>query len=222
MKGGVHMDLILRKFIHELRNPLTALYSTVQLMEMRNSELKEIKYWPNLRYNIENIIQLINDFSDFTKCDTLSVDEFDAATFFQQLSLSFAAYIADSEVEYSSKINFINFKITGDKTKLQEVFWNLLKNAYEATLPKGQISLIVQNKKDRILIQITDTGCGIPSVELPRIFEPFVTFKKNGTGLGLSICRQIIESHHGVIEVISEVGFGSTFSIEIPAKDSCQ
>ena len=222
MKGGVHMDLILRKFIHELRNPLTALYSTVQLMEMRNSELKEIKYWPNLRYNIENIIQLINDFSDFTKCDTLSVEEFDAATFFQQLSLSFAAYIADSEVEYSSKINFINFKITGDKTKLQEVFWNLLKNAYEATLPKGQISLIVQNKKDRILIQITDTGCGIPSEELPRIFEPFVTFKKNGTGLGLSICRQIIESHHGVIEVISEVGLGSTFSIEIPAKDSCQ
>lgn len=216
------MDLILRKFIHELRNPLTALYSTVQLMEMRNSELKEIKYWPNLRYNIENIIQLINDFSDFTKCDTLSVEEFDAATFFQQLSLSFAAYIADSEVEYSSKINFINFKITGDKTKLQEVFWNLLKNAYEATLPKGQISLIVQNKKDRILIQITDTGCGIPSEELPRIFEPFVTFKKNGTGLGLSICRQIIESHHGVIEVISEVGLGSTFSIEIPAKDSCQ
>ena len=216
------MDLILRKFIHELRNPLTALYSTVQLMEMRNSELKEIKYWPNLRYNIENIIQLINDFSDFTKCDTLSVEEFDAATFFQQLSLSFAAYIADSEVEYSSKINFINFKITGDKTKLQEVFWNLLKNAYEATLPKGQISLIAQNKKDRILIQIKDTGCGIPSEELSRIFEPFVTFKKNGTGLGLSICRQIIESHHGVIEVISEVGLGSTFSIEIPAKDSCQ
>ena len=222
MKGGVHMDLILRKFIHELRNPLTALYSTVQLMEMRNSELKEIKYWPNLRYNIENIIQLINDFSDFTKCDTLSVEEFDAATFFQQLSLSFAAYIADSEVEYSSKINSINFKITGDKTKLQEVFWNLLKNAYEATLPKGQISLIAQNKKDRILIQIKDTGCGIPSEELSRIFEPFVTFKKNGTGLGLSICRQIIESHHGVIEVISEVGLGSTFSIEIPAKDSCQ
>ena len=216
------MDLILRKFIHELRNPLTALYSTVQLMEMRNSELKEIKYWPNLRYNIENIIQLINDFSDFTKCDTLSVEEFDAAAFFQQLSLSFAAYIADSEVEYSSKINSINFKITGDKTKLQEVFWNLLKNAYEATLPKGQISLIAQNKKDRILIQIKDTGCGIPSEELPRIFEPFVTFKKNGTGLGLSICRQIIESHHGVIEVISEVGLGSTFSIEIPAKDSCQ
>ena len=216
------MDLILRKFIHELRNPLTALYSTVQLMEMRNSELKEIKYWPNLRYNIENIIQLINDFSDFTKCDTLSVEEFDVAAFFQQLSLSFAAYIADSEVEYSSKINFINFKITGDKTKLQEVFWNLLKNAYEATLPKGQISLIAQNKKDRILIQITDTGCGIPSEELSRIFEPFVTFKKNGTGLGLSICRQIIESHHGVIEVISEVGLGSTFSIEIPAKDSCQ
>ena len=215
------MEFILRKFIHELRNPLTALYSTVQLMELRTPDLKKVKYWPTLRYNIENIIQLINDFSDFTKTDTLFIEEFDADLFFKQLSLSFAAYIADSEVEYSSKISFINFKITGDKTKLQEVFWNLLKNAYEATLPKGQIKLSVEDKKDRILIQIKDTGCGISDEEMTKIFDPFVTFKKNGTGLGLSICKQIIESHQGVIEVASKVGIGSTFSVELPTKQPC-
>ena len=212
------MEFILRKFIHELRNPLTALYSTVQLMEMRTPDLKEVKYWPNLRYNIENIIRLIDDFSDFTKSDSLCVEEFDAALFFKQLSLSFAAYIADSEVEYSSKINFINFKITGDKTKLQEVFWNLLKNAYEATVPKGKINLTVQDKDEHLLILITDTGGGISDEEMPQIFDPFVTFKKNGTGLGLSICRQIIESHHGIIKVSSKVGIGSTFSVELPTK----
>ena len=215
------MEFILRKFIHELRNPLTVLYSTVQLMELRTPDLKDVKYWPTLRYNIENIIHLINDFSDFTKSDTLFVEEFDGVIFFKQLSLSFAAYIAASEVEYSSKINFINFKITGDKTKLQEVFWNLLKNAYEATLPKGQIKLTVQDKNDRILIQITDTGCGISDEEMTKIFNPFVTFKKNGTGLGLSICRQIIESHHGIIKATSQVGIGSTFSVEFPAKQPC-
>ncbi len=215
------MEYILQKFLHELRNPLTALYSTVQLMELKRPELKEMKYWPNLRYNTENIIQLINDFSDLTKSDTLYLEEFDIDLFFKQLSLSFAAYIADSEVEYSSKINIINFKITGDKTKLQEVFWNLLKNAYEATFPKGQIRLTVTEKRDRIQILVEDTGCGIPDEEISRIFEPFVTFKKGGTGLGLPICRQIIQSHQGFIEVTSKVGVGSMFSIELPAKQPC-
>ena len=215
------MEYILRKFIHELRNPLTALYSTVQLLELQHSELKEMKYWPNLRYNIENTIRLINDFSDFTKSDTLDLEEFDIESFFKQLSLAFAAYIADSEVEYSSKINIINFKITGDKTKLQEVFWNLLKNASEATAPKGQIRLTVAEKRDRIQVLIEDTGCGISDEEMSRIFEPFVTFKKNGTGLGLPICRQIIQSHHGFIEVTSKVNVGSLFSVELPAKQPC-
>ena len=216
------METILRKFLHELRNPLTALYSSVQLIEIRNPELKELKYWPNLRYNIENIIQLINDFSDFTKSDTLNLEEFDIVTFFKQLSLSFAAYIADSEVEYSSKISFINFKITGDKTKLQEVFWNLLKNAYEASTPNGQIKLTAEKKKDRILVQIMDTGCGMTDEESRQIFDPFVTYKKDGTGLGLSICRHIVESHHGIIHVTSKIGRGSTFFVELPTKQPCK
>lgn len=216
------METILRKFMHELRNPLTALYSSVQLIEIRNPELKEIKYWPNLRYNIENIIHLISDFSDFAKSDTLQIEEFDLDDFFKQLSLSFAAYIADSEVEYSSKISFINFKITGDKSKLQAVFWNLLKNAYEACGPKGQIKLSVKTKKDRILVEIKDNGCGMSDEELCHIFEPFVTYKKEGTGLGLSICRQIVELHHGIIRVHSNKGLGSTFLVELPREQSCQ
>lgn len=216
------METILRKFMHELRNPLTALYSSVQLMEVRNPELKEIKYWPNLRYNIENIIHLISDFSDFAKSDTLQLEEFDLNDFFKQLSLSFAAYIADSEVEYSSKISFINFKITGDKSKLQAVFWNLLKNAYEASAPKGEIKLSVEAKKDRILVQIEDKGCGMSDEELSHIFEPFVTYKKDGTGLGLSICRHIVESHHGIIRVHSHVGLGSTFFVELPSDQTSQ
>lgn len=210
-------DIILSKFIHELRNPLTALYSTLQLMESSNPELKEVKYWPTLQYNVEDMIALINEFSSFSKADSPTFDEFEPKTFFQRLSLAFAASIGDSEVEFTSKINIPYSKITGDKTKLQEVFSNLLKNAYEATSPQGQIFLEVKKKNDRIIVLVKDTGCGMDEKQLKTIFEPFVTYKKNGTGLGLAICKQIVEAHQGTISVKSIVGVGTTFTVEIPA-----
>lgn len=210
-------ELFLRKFIHELRNPLTALYSTLQLMESRNPELKEVKYWPTLQYNVEDMISLISSFSALTKSEDLILEEFDQKIFFQRLCLTFAASIADSEVEFTSKINIPYSKITRDKSKLQEVFLNLLKNAYEATAPKGQIFFDVKKKNDRIVVLMKDTGCGMDEEQLKHIFEPFVTYKKNGTGLGLPICKQIIEAHGGTISVKSKLGEGTTFSVEIPA-----
>ena len=210
-------ELVIRKFIHELRNPLTALYSTLQFMESQNPELKEVKYWPTLQYNIEDMIGLINGFSALTKSEAPDFEEFEVKTFFQRLALSFAASIADSEVEFTSKINIPYSKITGDKTKLQEVFSNLLKNAYEATCPSGQIFLDVKKKNDRIVVLIKDTGCGMDDEQLKTIFQPFVTYKKNGTGLGLAICKQIVEAHNGTISVTSILGVGTTFTIEIPA-----
>lgn len=207
-------ELFIRKFIHELRNPLTALYSTVQLMETNNPELKDIKYWPTLRYDIEDIIDLINGFSALTKSDSLVLDDFEIKTFFRRLALSFAASIADSEVEFTSKINISYSKITGDKVKLQEVFSNLLKNAYEATSPKGKIFLEVSQKNDHYVVLIKDTGCGMDEEMIKTIFDPFVTYKKNGTGLGLAICDQIIKAHHGTISVSSKLGVGTTFCVE--------
>ena len=212
------MELIIRKFIHELRNPLTALDSTVQLMEARNPELKDVKYWPTLQYNIEDMISLIQMFSDLTKADDLCTEEFDINILLRRITLNFAASIADSDVEYISKIHISNSKITGDKTKIQEIFSNLLKNAYEATLPKGTIKLHAFEEANRIIIEISDTGCGMDEEQIKTIFEPFVTYKKNGTGLGLAICKQVTEAHHGTISVLSEVGVGTTFRVELPAK----
>lgn len=215
------MELLIRKFIHELRNPLTALYSTVQYMEAKNPELKDVEYWPTLRYDIEDMVALIQRFSDLTKAENLYLEEFNINILIRRISLNFAASIADSAVEYVSKIGISNPKITGDKTKIQEIFSNLLKNAYEATLPKGTIRLHAFNEKDRLIVEISDTGCGIDDEQLKTIFEPFVTYKKNGTGLGLSICKQIIEAHQGTITVSSEFGVGTIFRVELPAEESC-
>ena len=218
MTNNKDNELIIRKFIHELRNPLTALYSTVQFMEVKNPELKEIEYWPTIRYNIEDIIGLIQSFSDLTRAEYINPEEFDINILLRRTSLSFAAAIADSKVEYTSKIKISNSKLTGDKMKIQEVFSNLLKNAYEATAPNGSISLSAFEEDNNIVVLIIDDGCGMDEAQLQTIFEPFVTYKQNGTGLGLAICKQIINAHGGTISVSSEVGVGTTFRVTLPAK----
>lgn len=210
------MNDMLNKFAHELRNPLTTLYSTVQLIEFQHPEVKNFKYWENLTHDIEYMDQLISQLSDFSKSENLEKSTFSLHELLEQVSLSFATTIVNSNVVYASKIDSSIHQIIGDKTKLQEVFLNLLKNAYDAALPNKTICLEAFTKNDVAIIQVSDTGCGIPSELLPTIFEPYVTYKKHGTGLGLAICNQIVKAHGGSISVVSSVGVGTTFSVSLP------
>lgn len=212
------MEFFLGKFAHELSNPLTALYSTVQFIEMQHPEVKEFKYWPNLTYDIEYMNQLLEELSSFSKSERLHWETFALRPFLERLSLSFAASIAQTEVEFTSKIDSSITQITGDKTKLQEVFLNLLKNAFDAAAPDHTIRFTAGLEGNLVVITVQDTGCGISEEHLPTIFEPFVTYKKNGTGLGLAICRHIVRAHGGTISVESEAGVGTTFRVTLRAE----
>jgi signal transduction histidine kinase len=112
--------------------------------------------------------------------------------------------------------------VRGDDAQLQQVFMNLLLNALEAMGANSTLSIsteitAVAGGARVLTIKIQDTGMGIAPENLARLFEPFFTTKKNGTGLGLAICQRVAMEHHGVIEVQSEIGKGSTFSISLPA-----
>ena len=212
------MNYTLSKFAHELRNPLTTLYSTIQLIELQHPEVKGFKYWSELTVDIEYMNRLLEEFSDFSKSERLNISTFSMRNLLEEVSLSFAASIAHSKVEYTSKISPSIYQITGDKTKLQEVFLNLLKNAFEACVPDKTIYLEATTHENTLTVLIRDTGCGISAEQLPHIFEPFITYKKQGTGLGLAICQSIINAHGGSITVDSIVGHGSTFSVSLPIK----
>jgi signal transduction histidine kinase len=117
-----------------------------------------------------------------------------------------------------------DLSVHGDPVQLEQVLLNLLINARQAMLGKGG-SLTVKATRDgtETKIQVIDTGPGIPPTLLSKIFEPFFTTKDanrkgeaKGTGLGLAICKEIVEHHDGRIEVTSEVGKGTTFTIYLP------
>jgi len=111
--------------------------------------------------------------------------------------------------------------VHGDDAQLQQTFMNLLLNALEAMGPSGTLAISTEmadgeNGARDLKIQIQDTGVGITPENLAHLFEPFFTTKKNGTGLGLAICQRIIHEHHGSIQVQSEPGKSSRFSISLP------
>ena len=118
--------------------------------------------------------------------------------------------------------------VHGDPVQLEQILLNLLINARQAMLGKGG-SLTVRAAKveesNEVRIQVIDTGPGIPEKLLPKIFQPFFTTKgtarqgeSRGTGLGLAICKEIVEHHKGRIDVQSEMGRGTTFTIYLPMK----
>lgn len=211
-------QLTVSKISHELRNPLTMIYSTLQLIEAQHPETKEFRHWSDLMQDVEFMKLLLEDLSSFNHTDRLNISTFSFRSFLEHISLSFAASIANTEVEYISKIDSSINQITGDKTKLQEVFLNLLKNAFDAAEPNNSIYLHAYQEKNSVIIIVRDTGCGISEDRLPSIFEPFTTYKRNGTGLGLAISERIIRAHGGTIQVTSIVHQGTTFRITLPDK----
>ncbi len=210
------MDYMISKFSHELRNPLTSLNSSIQLIESQHPEVRDFKYWTNLNSDIRYMRDLLDDFSHFSKSESLNCDSFSLRTLLEEVSLSFAATIANSEVEYTSKIDPAIENMVGDKTKLQEVLRNLLKNAFDAASPNKTIYLDASLKGADFILTIKDTGCGMTKEQLQNIFEPFVTYKKEGTGLGLAICKKFVVAHGGCISVKSTLNKGTTFQVTLP------
>src|SRR5471032_598834 len=109
--------------------------------------------------------------------------------------------------------------IDGDRFAIGRVFRNLITNAIQATEPGGSVTVTTSRMGDRVEISVADTGTGIPADRLSAIFEDFVTTKRRGLGLGLAISKRIVEQLDCTIDVHSEVGRGTAFTLRFPARN---
>lgn len=212
---------------HEIRNPLTLVYSTLQLIEDRYPNVLEIEYWSDLLSDVEYMKLLLEELSAYNNSNRLNLSEMNPNTFFKTLALQFASSLIDTDIQFSSRIAPHLPSIQGDTIKLREVFLNLLSNARDAVLSshhshkeKPCISFSVHSQADCLCIQIQDNGCGILPEHARSVFDPFVTYKKNGTGLGLPIAERIITAHGGTIQFTSSVELGTTFTLTLPVKQN--
>ena len=211
------------KISHEIRNPLTLISSTLQLMEKQHPEVARFSHWSSVLEDIDFMKHLLEDLSSYNNGFRLHAKLIHTSEFINHIILSFASSIVDTAIELSSKIDQNLPDIWGDPIKLRELFLNLLQNAADAVDGCGKIQLQAYRRYENIIVTITDNGCGIPSSRLSDIFAPFTTYKANGTGLGLAIVKSVADAHHGSVEVRSALHAGTTFTITLPIQNRpCQ
>lgn len=226
---------------HEIRNPLTLVYSTLQLIESTHPEVYTFTHWQELHQDIEYMKQLLEELSSYNNSERLELSPVDASLFFRRIALSFASSIVDTDIEFTSLIPEDLPPVSLDSTKMRQALLNLLRNAHDACIATSHTDMVTSPETIRIqtvppaitlsvspdpqndsllCITITDNGCGIKPEDQDSVFEPFITHKADGTGLGLAITRRIILAHHGTITLDSTPGTGTTFSIALPIQEN--
>lgn len=203
---------------HEIRNPLTLVSSSLQIMEAQHPEVKEFFNWSQTVEDVQFMCSLLEELSTFNNGSTLHHSVFSIEQLLKNVAVSFAISLdaGDWDIEFSSRIEPGMGDFTGDKVKLEEVLLNLLRNAKDAVGTDGTIFLSARRRDNNIVIRCKDNGCGIPEDIMDTIFDPFVTHKENGTGLGLSLSKRIVEAHGGTIFAESSPETGTVFTVTLP------
>jgi signal transduction histidine kinase len=214
---------------HELRTPLNAIAGYVQLLEMELRGPLTAAQREDLRrigLNQRLLLRLVNDVLNFAKLEAGHV-EFDIGDIPTDLTLRaleelIAPQLLAKSLQYEYRPCDPLVRARADAEKLQQVVLNLLSNAIKFTAPNGRVTLQCACDDEQVLIHVSDTGCGIPSDKLDRIFEPFVRVDTGfnrateGTGLGLAISRDLARAMGGDLTVRSAVGQGSVFTLSLP------
>lgn len=215
---------------HDLKAPLAAIQSFLRVMldgyvgEL-NEKQKHMIERSSLR--ITELLKLISDLLDIPRIEmgqlVQEMEEISIAPIINSFTEESSNLAKQRGLKFSVDITPNLPLINGSVPRLQQVIVNLVNNAINYT-KEGEVSIQTRKTDDQILVEVTDTGCGIPANELTRLFEDFFrcsNTETRGTGLGLSISKRIIEAHGGKIWAQSpcpETGKGSKFSFTIPAK----
>lgn len=207
---------------HEIRNPLAAIYTTVQNLESELSDNSEAKSdLKNIMQEIDRVESLIREVMNLVRTVPLQVEEFDIHNLITSTLSLLRKEMNKKRITLRTNYNAIPSIIRADPNRLRQVFLNLTINAVECLNDYGKISLetetkSLQEEKAWISIEIADNGVGIAPEHISRIFDPFFTTKKGGTGLGLAVTHKIIEDHNGRIEVESQKGKGTVIRVLLP------
>jgi len=210
---------------HELRTPLTYLsgYSKVAMRPELTEEDRQ-KYLAIIDEESIRLTELVKNLFDLAKMNetsfTVSKQAFQSMPFFSHLYKRMLPSFNIKGIQLEMK-SLENFEVCADPLRLEQIVMNLLDNALKYSPTGTTTSLEIEQKNDKTVIRVTDQGIGIPKTDMENIFERLFRVEKSrsreygGSGLGLSIVKELVEAHGGSIEVKSELGKGSQFTIMI-------
>jgi signal transduction histidine kinase/DNA-binding response OmpR family regulator len=211
---------------HEFRTPLTLILGPVkQVIERINDEdvKKELGV---VQRNASKLLGLVNQLLDISKLETgnmkLRTISQNIIPLIKSLMISFTSFAERKQITLKFKSDYDELIVYLDKDKVEKIITNILSNAFKFTPDHGKIEVEVSKNEKYAVINISDTGVGIPSDKISKIFDRFYqvngthTREQEGTGIGLAHSKELAELHRGKIEVESEEGKGTTFTISFP------
>jgi two-component system NtrC family sensor kinase len=214
--------------VHEINNPLATIAACAESLETR---LNEGAFDGSPEVNdLRDYLGLIRSEAFRCKSITMGLLDFSRTRASDHVTLNLSDVIGSAErlLTHQKRNTAVKFQlliandlkpVSGDPGQLQQAVIALATNAIDAMPISGFLTIAARNDGERVVVEVSDTGVGIPAENLPKIFEPFFTTKEigHGTGLGLAVCYGILTEHGGTLDVQSTVGTGTTFTITLPA-----
>ncbi len=206
---------------HEIRNPLNAISITVQRLKSEFVPQKDkeeyISFIKTVLDEIKRLDNIINQFLSLAKAQKLNLVPTDMGKFLNEVTDLAEIEANQKDIQLTRKIDSLP-EIRIDADELKKALLNIMLNGIQAMPSSGElrVSSYLDDSQRNIMIEIKDSGAGIPRENLSKIFQPYFSTREKGTGLGLSIAYRIISDHKGKIGVKSEKGKGTTFTIKLP------
>lgn len=210
---------------HEVRNCLTSLGGfALRLNNMHDADSTAGKYTEIILNDVARLEKMVKDieeyvrFSKFYRFDFVKADLIPLVERARDKANQVVPPDLVRKVSFSFETDKNVPKISVDPTAIEEVFYNLIKNAYESMPHGGRLKVIIRNLKSGVSIAFVDSGVGVHAEDISAIFNPFFTSKTTGAGMGLSKVHLLLEEHRGAVNVTSEPGKGSTFEVFLPVE----
>jgi two-component system, NtrC family, sensor kinase len=214
--------------VHEINNPLTGILNFIKLIQRRigkagrdEEELSQLSTYLNLVYNeTSRVSKTVSNLLAFSRKTNAEFRPLNLNALLSETISLIESQLRLQDIKVERRLAADLLPVMADQGQLKQAFLNLLLNAIEAMPSGGVLTLRTSNtRRQGVVIQVADTGVGIPKEYYSHIFEPFYTTKKNqsSVGLGLSVVYGIIRDHKGSIKVDSTVGQGTVFTIRLPA-----
>jgi two-component system sensor histidine kinase HydH len=204
---------------HEIRNPLASIAGAAGILQRNlQRERKDAECLEIISKECQRLNGLVTQFLDFARPRTPQYQTTDLHGVIDSVMELAAHAVGKSHVVLHKEISPNLALVECDPELLKQVLLNLIINAIQATTGGGEVLVSAGLRKNRLLIEVRDEGCGISGADRDRIFDPFFTTKENGTGLGLSVTHQIVEQHGGILTAEANPGKGMTFSVSLPLR----
>ncbi len=220
-------DQFLAVLTHDMRTPLTSIKGYGSILRDRElSREQQVQIANVVLRSQETLLEIVNNILDLEKMTSgagleLDLSEFDLALLAKSTAETVQAQALEKQISLKFDPVPTPILITADEKKIERVLTNLISNAIKYTPKEGSVEVVVTANGRYALVEIADSGYGIPEDELPYIFDRYSRVKGHqnlaiGTGLGLTIVKNLVEAHLGFISVDSEVDKGSTFAVRLP------